>query len=234
MMDFLRRLAPARATDAARAVAVLPSRFSGSHPLAGTGDQAQTARVLERGEAPLQPSPGLSPAPSPAALQRHAAAPGAPAPAFPLPPAGPLRRGDNAQARSPAAAPATPTGALGTPPLHAAPARAGGQPGDAKPASPEAPRPAAGVAAALPALQEEGSAAPAQAQAQPGWPLSEASLAQRVPRPPGEDAVVHVTIGRIEVVAQGAAAPAPVRAPTPRQPSVTLADYLRGRPGSRP
>jgi len=85
--------------------------------------------------------------------------------------------------------------------------------------------------AALPALEQAGvPLAPAQG----AWPLSDASLAQRISRPQDDGQVVHVTIGRIEVVAHTAAAPAPARGPASRQPSVTLADYLRGSPGGRP
>jgi len=64
-------------------------------------------------------------------------------------------------------------------------------------------------------------------------PLSAASLAHRVAKPPDEPAVVHVAIGHIEVVANVAPPPAARRGPTPRQPTVALADYLRGEQGGR-
>jgi hypothetical protein len=64
-------------------------------------------------------------------------------------------------------------------------------------------------------------------------PLSQAILAQRSLQPKDDSQVVHVTIGRIDVVASTAPAPAVRRRPTPREPKVTLADYLRGSDGNR-
>ena len=63
-------------------------------------------------------------------------------------------------------------------------------------------------------------------------PLSQAVLAQRAPSSREENHVVHVTIGRIDVVANTAPAPAARTSPAPRQASVSLADYLRK--GNRP
>ncbi|UUZ68716.1 hypothetical protein LP416_01880 [Polaromonas sp. P2-4] len=74
------------------------------------------------------------------------------------------------------------------------------------------------------------------AQARMALPLSQAAqavLAQRTLASRDESQVVHVTIGRIDVVANTAPAPAPRRSPTPRQGTVTLADYLRGSHGGR-
>ena len=59
-------------------------------------------------------------------------------------------------------------------------------------------------------------------------PLSQSTLAQRRLAAQDDNQVVHVTIGRIEVVASAAPAPASRRSPTPRQATVTLTDYLRG------
>jgi hypothetical protein len=64
-------------------------------------------------------------------------------------------------------------------------------------------------------------------------PLSESILAQRTLQSRDENHVVHVTIGRIDVVANTAPSPAVRRSPTPRQATVTLADYLRGGNESR-
>jgi hypothetical protein len=64
-------------------------------------------------------------------------------------------------------------------------------------------------------------------------PLSRAILAQRTLQSRDDSQEVHVTIGRIEVVANTAPAPAVRRSPTPRQATVTLADYLRGGNESR-
>ncbi|MDB5750741.1 MAG: hypothetical protein JWP65_1162 [Ramlibacter sp.] len=230
MMDFLRQLNPARETDAARAVAVLPSRFSGLHPLQGIDDQARSGSI-GNDETSLWRQPGLPPVANPMAAQRPAAAAIPPAQATPMPQAGKPRQSENIQAMPPVAVPAKASGAPEASLFSAVQGRAGGNAGRARSASLQATRPAAAVVAALPALEQAGAP---PAPAQEAWPLSDASLAQRVPRPQDDGPVVHVTIGRIEVVAHTAAAPAPARGPAPRQPSVTLADYLRGSPGGRP
>jgi hypothetical protein len=96
--------------------------------------------------------------------------------------------------------------------------------GEARPTSPEPQGPATAFAAAH---SPQGIAAPL---VQPGvaLPLSRAILAQRTLRSRDDSQEVHVTIGRIDVVANTAPAPAARRSPTPRQATVTLADYLRG------
>jgi hypothetical protein len=231
MMDFLRQLNPARETDAARALAVLPSRFSGLHPLQGIDDQARSGSI-GNDETSLWRQPGLPPDANPmAAAQRPAAAAIPPAQATTIPQAGKPRQSENVQAMSPVAVPAKASGAPEAPLFSAVQGRAGGNAGRARSASSQAMGPAAAVMAAMPALEQAGTP---PAPAQEAWPLSDASLAQRVPRPQDDGPVVHVTIGRIEVVAHTAAAPAPARGPAPRQPSVTLADYLRGSHGGRP
>jgi hypothetical protein len=63
--------------------------------------------------------------------------------------------------------------------------------------------------------------------------LSPAILAERSAYPAEDNQVVHVSIGRIDVVANVAPAPAAPRAQKPRPGSVALADYLRGDNGSR-
>jgi acyl CoA:acetate/3-ketoacid CoA transferase beta subunit len=63
--------------------------------------------------------------------------------------------------------------------------------------------------------------------------LSPAILAQRAAQPGEDNQVVHVSIGRIDVVANVAPAPAAARTPKPRSGTVALADYLRGDNGSR-
>ncbi|NDP63664.1 hypothetical protein [Polaromonas sp.] len=231
MMDFLRRLAPARETDAARALAVLPSRFSGLHPLQENMDEARSARRPASDEASPWSPPGWAPVASPMAVQRHAVAPVQPGQAIPVALASESRRSEREQAMSLAAVPAKAPGAPEPPPSRAVQDRAGDNAGRARPVSTQATSPAAEVMPAVPVLQEAGAP---PAQAQEAWPLSDASLAQRVPIPHDNGPVVHVTIGRIEVVAHTAAAPAPARGPVPRQPSVTLADYLHGSQGGRP
>ncbi|MEO8070560.1 MAG: hypothetical protein ABI652_04100 [Acidobacteriota bacterium] len=61
-------------------------------------------------------------------------------------------------------------------------------------------------------------------------PLSQSTVEQRAISRQDAD-VVHVTIGRIDVVAQAAPAPASRRTPAPRQPTLTLPEYLRGSNG---
>lgn len=230
MMDFLRQLAPARETDAARALAVLPSRFSGLYPLQENFDEAPSARRLTNDETSLRPQAGLSPVASlMAATQRHAAAPIQPGQASPIPLAGQTRQLENEKAVSPAHVPAKALGAPEVPSSRATQNRIGDNAERTKPASPQTTGPAAAVLTAMPALQDASPPAPAQA-----WPLSDASLAQRTPKQQDDDSVVHVMIGRIEVVAHTAPAQAAARSPAPRQPSVTLADYLRGSHGGRP
>jgi hypothetical protein len=63
--------------------------------------------------------------------------------------------------------------------------------------------------------------------------LSPAALAQRAPQRGEDNQVVHVSIGRIDVVATVAPTPAAAPAPKPRSGTVPLADYLRGENRSR-
>jgi hypothetical protein len=231
MTDYLRRLAPARETNVPRAVAVLPSRFSHLHPLQGIDDQARSESI-GNDEPSLWRQPSLPSDANPmAAAQRPAAAAIPPAQATPIPQAGKPRQSENVQAMSPVAVPPKASGAPEAPLFSAVQGRAGGNAGRARSASSQATSPAAAVLPAMPAFQE---ASVAPTPAQDAWPLSDASLAQRMPRPQDDGPVVHVTIGRIEVVAQTAPTPVATRGPAPRQPSVTLADYLRGSHGGRP
>jgi hypothetical protein len=96
--------------------------------------------------------------------------------------------------------------------------------GQAEPASPDI--------AALTARR--GSPPPvAPADAHSSSPLSDAVLARRIPLAREENPVVHVTVGRIDVVANPAPASPPKRVQDARQGSVALSDYLRGGNGSR-
>lgn len=59
-------------------------------------------------------------------------------------------------------------------------------------------------------------------------PLSDGAVASRVSLPRRDDRpVIHVTIDRIEVRAPAASNPAPARARARREPTVSLAEYLR-------
>ena len=241
MMDFLRRLAPPRETDATRAVAVLPSRFASENPLRATMAQASPAQRPDDDEAPLSPDAALPPAANDTlAAQRYPVTSVQPSQAAPRPLAGEPARRDNEKATSPPHVPAT---EKATSPAHApaeAPAihvasplvfknRHGANLERAKPASPE-PQGLAAAPAATHGLQNV-TAPPAQARL--ALPLSQAILAQRTLESRDDSQVVHVTIGRIDVVANTAPAPAVRRSPAPRQGTVTLADYLRGCHGGR-
>lgn len=241
-MDFLRRLALPRETDVTRAFAVLPSRFAGGNPLQATMDQDRPAQHPDDGEAWLLPDAASAPA-----LIKTVAAGSHPATSFtssqtaPGPLAGEPPRRDNEKAASPVHAPAH--GKAASP--DSAPAEAAGihiadplafthrhgeNPERARPASPERQNLTAATAVS-PGLQVV-TAPPAQARVT--LPLSQAILAQRTPQSRDNSQVVHVTIGRIEVVANTVPAPAARRNPAPRQATVTLADYLRRGHGSRP
>ena len=64
-------------------------------------------------------------------------------------------------------------------------------------------------------------------------PLSESAVAARIAPPVDAAPVIHVTIDRIDVRAPETTRPAAPARPTRRQPSMSLADYLRTGGGSR-
>ena len=235
MMDFLRRLAPPRETDATRAVAVLASRFASQSPLQATMAQGRPAQRPDDDEASLPPDAALPAAANDTLAQRPPVTSVQPSQAAPRPFArDPPRRVDG-KATSPIHAAATekatspPFAPAEAPGIHVVNPRVvqdrhGANLERAKPASPERQDRAAALAAS-PGLQVV-AAPPAQARVT--LPLSQAILAQRMLQSRDNSQVVHVTIGRIDVVANTAPAAAPRRSPTPRQPTVTLADYLHG------
>ena len=256
MMDFLRRLAPPRETDATRAVAVLPSRFASQGPLRNTAAPAGSSPRPEDDEAALSVD-------APSASARHAGS-GWETRGFmvPLPAANTqtqaavaLRHaGSRNQSPQTTPRPLGPPGALDIRPtqrdigMAALPPRlrAGEYNTDAADpftlqhqdgANSKRPPPASGnlrgPAKALDAnhILQGDAASPARPNA--ALPLSQAALAQRTNNARDDSQVVHVTIGRIEVVANTAPAPAVRRNPAPRQATVTLADYLRGGKGAR-
>ena len=229
MIDFLRHLAPPRETDVTRAFVVLPSRFASENPLQATMAQASQAQHPDHDEAPLSPDAASPPAANDTlAAQRHRVSSVQPSQATPRPLASEPTRRDNENATSPAYAPAE------APRIHGADPRAfqhrhGANVERAKPANPE-PQGLAATPAAPHVLQNV-TAPPAQARV--ALPLSQAILAQRTLQSRNDSQVVHVTIGRIDVVANTAPAPAVRRSPAPRQATVTLADYLRGGHGGR-
>ena len=220
MMDFLRRLSPARETDVTRAFALLPSRFAGENPLQATMAQARPAQRPYDDEAALSPEPASPPAASDTVA--------APPHLVDGKATSPIHAAVNDKATLPAYAPAEAPG------IHVSAPRAfadrhGENPERARPANSKRQELAVALAAS-PGLQNV-TAPPAQARV--ALPLSQAMLAQRTLQSRNDSQVVHVTIGRIDVVANTAPAPAVRRSPAPRQGTVTLADYLRGSHGGR-
>lgn len=229
MMDFLRRLAPPRETDTSRAFALLPARFAGENPLQATIAQGRPAQHPDDDEASLSPDAASAPAANDTlAAQGQRVSSVQPSEAAPRPFAiDPPRRVDG-KATSPAFAPGEAPGIHVVNP-SVVQERHGANLERAKPASLERQDLTAALAAS-PGLQVV-AAPPAQARV--ALPLSQAILAQRTPQSRDNSQVVHVTIGRIDVVASTAPAPAARRSPAPRQGTVPLADYLRGSHGGR-
>lgn len=232
MMDFARRLAPAAAADATRAVAVLPSRFGGASPVR----QDAAASPLDAAAVPVattsqRPSRSVDPSTSHVATMHTHEPRGEATPSTP-----PAR---DADLSSPAATPshrgadsaaATLRSLLSDMPGHSA--RVSPSPA-VRSARDHA---ASGEDAATGAMRLT-TASPAftSAQTAPRQPLSEAALAARntqaasAPRP-----IVHVTIDRIEVRAPATPSkPAPAPPPRAAAPSVSLGDYLRQRTPQR-
>jgi hypothetical protein len=225
-MDFLRRLAPVRDTDPSRAQALLPSLFSNQQPLQEAPVRAATEQrfddgtisgLLARDE---PPGTGNSAAPmGPAVIDFESlhAAPNAlaakPAPGKKQRPVSPVRASDQ------------PTDAPSISHVRTAP--------EAVPLAEPSPAlhslPSSPARAALNAMPMRQPSSAPYAQPVDTGPLSQSSLAQRTVPSHEDSAVVHVTIGRIDVVTSTAAPSAPSRSAAPRQPSVTLAEYLRGQ-----
>jgi len=241
MMDFLRRLAPPRETDPARAVAVLPSRFASEMPLRVTVGQPQHVHHVDEDEASLTPETSSVPAVISAfATPRHSVADVRPSQAVLLPLGSELPRRGKKKAISPTPKPAE------LPNVDAAEPRQwqdqqGVNSERAQPINPElrvlsVSLPATHVFQSVNAPPDSDGpqmvAAP-PAQSRPASPLSQGILTQRTLQSRDDNQVVHVTIGRIDVVASAAPAPAARRSPTSRQATVPLAEYLRGGSGSR-
>lgn len=224
-MDFLRGLAPPRESDPARAVPVLPPRFAYDAPLrerlpepapSSAADNAAAAVELPRERSgPRRAPEAWSAANGPGRADPPVDVPGAAAPR-------------HSREQSPASAAIASTREVSTPRALA-------------PAQP-ARNPESGHAARAPSVSRADTAEPPQPAAgtpqrliemnavrvQPTHsPLSEACLARRVSPPREETTHVHVSIGRIEVVASNA--PAAVRRDAPRrEPTLALSEYLRG------
>ena len=240
MMDFLRRLAPPRETDVTRAVAVLASRFASQNPLQEMIGQGRPAQRPDDDEASLSPDAALPPAANDTLAQRPPVTSVQPSEAAPRPFASEPTRRDNEKVTSPIHAAATEKATslafapAEAPGIHVVNPRVvqdrhGGNLERARPASPERQDLAAALALSLGLHNVTAPPAPARV----ALPLSQAILAQRTLQSRDDGQVFHVTIGRIDVVANTPPAPAVTRSPPPRQATVTLADYLRGGNGSR-
>jgi hypothetical protein len=241
MMDFLRRLAPPREGDPSRAVAVLPSRFARESPLRATLGQVRPAQRADEAEVPPTLDATSASAAIPAfTVQRVAVTGMRLSQAVPQPPDSEMPRVDTGKAISSTDMPAY-TRDIEVPEARAVRQDRHGENSErAQPARPEPQRAAVTRSAghgiqdvASPPAQPRPGVAPLPAQPHVVVPLSQAVLNQRTLRSRDDTQVVHVTIGRIDVVANAAPAPAVRRSPAPRRATVTLTDYLRGGGGSR-
>lgn len=235
MIAFLRRLAPPRAADAACATAVLPAPFSGRQPLRSASDVEQADRPAEPDEPAAAMHAGSLPATAPPWSARQPLAGAAYTGAARQAGAAPLRSGSTplSHAEPGAGSPSSSTPAAGaTPAVSGAPAKVRPPQSNAMPATPlrrpAPPMRAADASSATPAVTPG-----AAFEASLPQPMSQAVLSQRGPDPRGGPQVVHVSIGRIDVVASVAPAPAAPRAAKPRPPTVALADYLRAGSGGQ-
>ena len=221
MMDFLRRLAPPRETDSTRAVAVRQSRFTSENPMPTMFGLSRWVQRSGDDEASLSVTDASAEQPRPITDVQQSHTAGRPRDSGPM--QHPVANG---------------TASIQVPDQahnHAVtdPSSARGQRGQywQRATLPRLASPSDTAAlAASPGPQKFATLA-----AQPGTasPLSQALLAQRALASNDDGQVVHVTIGRIDVVANTAPAPTPRRTAVPRQPTVTLADYLRTGNGNR-
>jgi hypothetical protein len=228
MMDFLRRLAPARESDRTRAVAVLPSRFANDRPLRTTTVEASPSEQLDE-EALFSHAASEEHAPLAAPTALHGSINRVRVteaePPYPLSASArgytsethPFARADLRDARVLAAAETRRVevrhdensehrDSLATPEHRLSNARS--------------------------ASHSARSDAATSAAASTNAPLSQAAINQRAHQSRADSEVVHVTIGRIEVVASPSPAGAVRSATQPRASQVTLADYLRGSTGN--
>jgi hypothetical protein len=223
MRDFLRRLAPRGADDATRAVAVLPSPYTGDAPLRALGDSHVQSRRND------EEATGFATDASFAAEAIDTA----PAQSHPVDGSEPLQGEHRVHGAATArqaqgqAASSMPLAFEGNRPGFAA-----DQPRSLKDPTAELDSTSRSavpnVMSSRMAARGLPSATSSPAPARIAQPLSPSILAERTRHSRDENQVVHVTIGRIDVVAHTEPAPAVRRNPTPRQPTVTLADYLRG------
>ncbi len=211
MMDFLRSLAPPRTSDTTRAIPVLPPRFArGMQHLPDARPEATQALDDTDAPAPVRESfrrGGRDRLDEPRDVLR-------------------VEQAAMSDLRPPVAPPARPH-------AHAATTDAGEPFGRAPRAEARAratridPTPFSFADDDRRQPQVEGDA-----RSRPASPLSDAALASRAIRPRESEDVIHVSIGRVDVVAN-ATTPAPRREPARARDTVTLADYLRGNGARR-
>ena len=221
-MDFLRRLAPARTPDPTRAVALLPARFAHADPLRTPLDDARSPPGLEEDGASSRAANFASAVTAGAALGLASATSVQRAPTAPRLPQRGSTRDEN---RSPTSSRDSITGVARSV-IDAEPNAARNQSSvNSAHANSELPILAASY------LVQGRQTLPVRACVAP--PLSHAIQEVQPGQSPATDQVVHVTIGRIEVIAHNAPAPVVHARPAARQATVDLSDYLRGDQGSR-
>jgi hypothetical protein len=217
-MKFLRSLAASRGTSPSRAIALLPSRFASDGPLRGTPAHARGDDRTADEEVPIALDPISAPAEVksvPAQLRTHV-----------------VRQADLAAPRPFDVEQLLSNHAVSVTKVERS---TEAEPRPLKPASGR-PLHDAHAESSEPAKlagMELRRFNPGAANTDQVSPLSAAIVAQRTLQSRDENQVVHVTIGRIDVVANAAPAPAQRRNATPRQATVTLSDYLRGESAGR-
>jgi hypothetical protein len=234
MTGFLQRLADVAIGEPVPESAVpdLPPRFSARAP---AREEAESSPAV-----PAAPSRGSTPVP--AHPGRLAFAPAAPAPSAdrvaqpPAPQRPSAPEGPAASTPTVGWASTSPSGVAGsaaafvTPAVTRAPIGRDAEPPRRAPAGTLPMPPPLGLVPRRAPIQH----APTRSSpARPHAPLSEVALASRV-TPRQEPVVVQVTIDRLEVRAPAASRPTPEPPRRRPEPSVALADFLRGAEGRRP
>ena len=234
MMDFARRLAPVRDSDATRADAVLPSRFGGESPLRAP----PTASVDDAGSPPSTGTTGLDAGTTPQVdalrgLSIDAVSARA-APSTAATTAAGMRSRDSTNATTHTTDRRDAVAAM---PMHvgvASPLDGAARAPHERDASSLAADGRSTLKVSVPSPMQPAPTAVASRSdlLRPATrsPMSDAALAARSAQSAEPRPVVHVTIDRIEVRAP-AASPRPVLTPRARSaaPSVSLGDYLRQR-----
>lgn len=232
MMEFLRGLAPQPANDAARAVAVLPSRFESVWPLRATPAPPASTRV-EPAAAAL-PAIGIASATASISPAADSVA------ERPVPT--PTRRTHGGHVES-TTLPSVARAVLGPPADSPHPERAR----PSRPVDSALPRHAARFASTLGVSRSTSRTASVRATDSPAAPvaaglpvaprhapLSANALAGRTTQGSERRPVIHVTIDRIDVrVPASPDRPKPSPRSRAAPPSVSLTDYLRPRESGR-